>query len=105
MPDFTILAGTTDGVAINWDRDYYDAESITVFAPAYVEVLSWQASYDGGVTWLAVNDNTNAAVKVPAASTVITYNGIFGNMVLLRIHAGANVAADRIFHITKNYRT
>jgi hypothetical protein len=102
MPNVVLLNGTTD-IDIDYDGVYSDTEALTVQAPTYAEVLSWQGSVDG-VTFVPIQDLTGTALKFPAQNTIIIYNGVFSGLKTLRIHAAGPAAADRTFMIQKAWR-
>lgn len=105
-PTFTIPNGTAVSNSIDYELTLQDAEGVTVFAPATLDVLTytWEVSMDAGVTWKTLKDTSNTAIGVPAAASAITYNGIFGGYGLLRIKASGNVTAEKIFTTMKVWR-
>lgn len=102
MPDVVLAAGTTD-IDINYERDYFDAESITFQAPTYAETLSFQGSLDGSV-FVSMKDGAGNSISPPATDEMKVYNGIFPPLKTLRIHSTSAVAADRTFKVIKSWR-
>lgn len=106
MPSVTILLGAQKSSSMNFQRDFFDAEVISIQAPAAVDAAEYtlEAS-DDDITYGPLQDINRAAIKAPnTASATIVYNGIAIACNYLRIASASNVAADRVFLIKKAWR-
>lgn len=106
MPDAIISAGQANSQTMDWAKDFFDSEAISIEAPAALDVLTFtiQVSQDG-TNWGDLQDSAGTAIGVPsAANAARTYNGIITAMKFWRIHGSGNVAADRNFKISKVWR-
>lgn len=81
-----------------------DALSLLVESPANLDAdtFTFEVSQDN-VTFVTLSDGT-ADIVVPAASKGIVYKqNCFGAAQFLRIKSSGNVAADRVFKVTKQF--
>lgn len=106
MEDMVIPNGTAVSNAINWNRDYFDAEVFTVQAPTALDALAFtfEVSNDG-INYGALQDATGTAIKAPSAQNIaMVYNGVISAINFIRLKAAGNVAADRTFKTIKAFR-
>src|SRR4051812_38008323 len=101
----TVATGATVSRSLDMRAEAYDAEAITVQAPASIDGKSytWEVSLDG-TNFATLEDTTETAIPVPAASKAIIYNGVFTGIRLLRLKASGAVSADVVFQLTKSCR-
>lgn len=104
-PDITIPNGTSVSNTVLAHSVYADADYITLYAPAGLvagEAGVIQISNDDGVTWFTLNNNVSD-VSYPVASKAIEYVTFAASAFRLSVSVG-NVAADRVFKMTKAWR-
>lgn len=108
MP-LTIPNGSANSNVLKAREQYADAEELMLYAPAALDVLTFT---------IEVTDDPDAAAPVfrtlqsgspladvppPAAGKAISFAGLSSAMGI-RIHASGNVAADRVWAVSKQYR-
>jgi len=89
---------------------YDDAEEVMLYGPAALDALTFtiEVSFNpeaAAPTWVTLQDGSPAAdVTAPAATKARSYASGLISAVGVRIKASGNVAADRVFDASKQYR-
>lgn len=103
MGTLSIAAGQTDSAALLATRDFREADSISIFAPAVLpETVTLQGAPNESPAagdWMTVSRG-GADVSVPAGKVVTIELPSFK---ALRLHAGGAVAAQRDFPMNKGF--
>lgn len=100
--DVIIPSGSNVSRAVQGVYEYHDASNITIQSPSALDALTFtiEVSQDGSV-WATLSDGASD-LPVPAASKAIQYTEILPHK-FFRIKASGNVAADRIFLVSKQW--
>lgn len=102
LPPLIIPNGQTSSNVIGVES-LSDAANILLMAPVgLAETVTIQVSNDG-INWFTLNDGT-ADIKTPAAGKAMSYYlAALGGAFYLKLLAGAAVAAQRTYLVSKQY--
>ena len=102
LHDVVIPSGAAVTRSIFGTYEYSDATAIVIQSPATLDALTFtiETSNDG-TNFATMSDGTNN-IPVPAAGKAIQYTDMLGSK-YFRIKASGNVAADRIFLVSKQW--
>ena len=106
----TIPNGQANSNVLKAREAHEDAEELMLYAPAVLDALTFTIEVTDdpdAVTpvWRTFQSGeTPADVSPPAATKARSYENLT-SAAGIRIHASGNVAADRIWEVTKQYRT
>lgn len=98
----SIASGQSATRAIFGPYEYSDATVIMIQSPATLDALTFtiEVSQDG-TTWATLTDGTTN-LPVPAAGKAAQYTDFLASK-YFRIKASANVAAERVFRVSKQW--